>query len=97
MWPDLQTALDVINVYVEKHLVKPDQSMTKSMFMHCCDQRNAIDILKEYMTNHWGEAPASDIIYNFIKNQKRLTNNLKNDVFRQTVYDIAKDVFYYFI
>jgi len=95
--PDLDTAMEVIDFYVEKKLEKPNSSMTKGLFLYCCQQLYAIDILKEYLQKHWFEAPPSDIIYNFIKERKLLKAKLKDDQFQKIVYKLAKDIFYYFI
>ena len=95
--PDLDTAMEVIDFYVEKHLEKPDDSMTKNLFLYCCQRLYAIDILKEYLKKHWFEAPSSDIVYNFVKERKALKSKLKNDQFQKVVYELARDIFFYFV
>ena len=94
--PDLSTAIETIDMYVEKYIVKPNASMTRTQFRVASQRLDAIDILKEYITMHWFEAPPADLIFNFVKEYKRRKKVL-NDPFMLIVYRIAKDIFYYFI
>lgn len=96
MWPDLQTALEVVDLYAEKCLEKPNAEMTKSQFDYCCEQWNTIDILKEHLIKHWGEAQSSDIVYYFVKDRDRLQRLLKDPKLK-LVYEISKEIFFYFI
>ena len=95
--PDLCSAIEVIDFYIKNKLEKPDASMNKSYFVYCCQRINAAELLRDHLKKHWGEAPASDLVYLFIKDRKRLKNRLKNDIFQKITYDVAKDIFYYFI
>lgn len=93
--PDLDTAMEVIDMWAERYLEKPNSKMSKSEFRYCCEQHAAIDILKEHLKEHWFEAPSSDLIYNFIKQLSRLKES--GDYFWTVVYKIVKEIFYYFI
>ena len=89
---DIDSAMRTIDLYVDNHLERPDASMNKSLFLYCCERMNAVDILKAYLKEHWGEAPASDIVFHFVKERKRLKNRLKNDRFQKIVFELAKDI-----
>lgn len=95
--PDISSAYEAIDLYVEKNFVKPDSTMTKSQFRLACQRMEAIDILKEYLKAHWYEAPASDLMFRFVNEYKRRKTVLKNDQFQDLVYHISKEIFYYFI
>lgn len=93
--PDLDIALEIIDMWAEKNLEKPNSKMSKSRFKYCCEQYAAVDILKEHLTEHWFEAASSDLIFNFIKQASRLKES--NDYFWTVVYKISKEIFYDFI
>ena len=95
--PDINAAMEVIDFYIQYKLDKPDASMKQSFFIYCCQRIEAAELLRKYLIKHWNEAPAADLVFLFIKDRKRLKNRLKNDVFQKIVYDVAKDIFYYFI
>ena len=97
MPPDLKTAYDVIDMYAERHLEKPDETMTKSRFRLCSQQMQAVDILKSHLKAHWFEAPASDIIYNFVKEHHRRMLKSKSDSYERVIYLVSKEIFYYFV
>lgn len=95
--PDIHPVMEVIDFYIENKLDKPDASMRKSFFIYCCQRIQAAEILRDYLKEHWSEAPAADLVFYFIKDRKRMKNIFKNDFFQKIVYDVAKDIFYYFI
>ena len=94
---DLSIAYETIDMYAEKYLIKPDKSMTKSQLGRACWKMCAVDILKDYLKQHWFEAPPADLVYNFVKEHHRRSKLLKNDMMEKFIYEVSKEIFYYFI
>lgn len=95
--PDLSVALETIDMYMDKYVVKPNASMTKTQMKVAALKYYAADVLKEHLTEHWFEAPASDLVFNFVKEYERRRRVLNNDILMHVIYKIAKEIFYYFI
>ena len=95
--PDLEAALETIDMYVEKCISKPEKNMSKSDLRLWSQRMNAIDILKEHLRIHWFEAKPSDLIYNFINEYKRRSYVMGGDPMNMVIYKVAKEILYYFI
>ena len=94
--PDYSTAVECISMYAEKNLTKPDKSMTKKEIILASQRWCAIDILTEYLYEHWFESTPSDLVYRFVMYWERISK-VTTDMFPKIVFQVSKEIFYYFV